>query len=154
MYKLTFGLLVLFALFSLIVAIPNPEPDSDKIDELEKRTGLSGWFFAGQGKLYSPSAEGSNACGGINTDDDFVVAIPGMFFDFGKRCETIITIQSADRSDNPKGNRVNATIVDQCDSCSNNVFELSPALWKYITGAPTEFPPQIGIYWSFTGVRV
>ena len=44
MYKLAFGLQVLFALFSLVVAIPNPEPDSDKIDELEKRAP----FFAGQ----------------------------------------------------------------------------------------------------------
>ena len=55
MYKLTFGLLVLFALFSLIVAIPNPEPDSDKIDELEKRTGTSGWFFAGQVSALLPT---------------------------------------------------------------------------------------------------
>ena len=42
MYKPTFGLLVLFALSSPIVAIPEPVLDSVKINELEKR---SVWIY-------------------------------------------------------------------------------------------------------------
>ncbi|KAH9984600.1 hypothetical protein BJV77DRAFT_167388 [Russula vinacea] len=131
MHKLTFGLLVLFALFSLIVAIPIPEPDSDKIDELEKRMI---WFSPGSAIAYWPATAGKGACGRTYNDYAVVVSVPSMFFDSGERCGTNMQIQALDSNDNPIGHPVTATIADECKGCSNNNFDLSIELW-YQLGA-------------------
>ncbi|KAF8480400.1 hypothetical protein DFH94DRAFT_474769 [Russula ochroleuca] len=139
MYKLT--LVPLFALFSLISAIPEQLPD--KIDKLEKRKP-----YNGEGLLYFPSvvnASGTlNACGGTNSDSDRVAAIPSAVFD-ESYCGKKVKIQRGDGYGEPIG----ATIVDQleCDGCGPSDLGLSPALWINFTSFNEAMNP-INITWS------
>ncbi|KAF8470907.1 hypothetical protein DFH94DRAFT_856392 [Russula ochroleuca] len=138
MYKLT--LVLLFALFSLIFAIPE-QVVPVKIDELEKRYSE---HYLGGAILYFPSEILTGACGENNTDDQFVVAIPSTIWDNGAQCGKVhgllipnmtlldVSLQPVAILGGFDISWVYATVVDQCsgDRCNATSLAMSPALWK------------------------
>ncbi|EIN13716.1 hypothetical protein PUNSTDRAFT_129390 [Punctularia strigosozonata HHB-11173 SS5] len=67
---------------------------------------------------------GLGACGGYNTDSDFIVAINTPQWDGGSHCGATITISYG-------GKTAKAQIVDRCEKCPYNALDLTPSLFSY-----------------------
>jgi len=83
--------------------------------EVEKRGGAARFtrYVAGRG-----------ACGGFNSDNDFIVALNRPEWDNGAHCYDSITITY-------KGKTAQAQIVDECMGCPPNALDLSNGLFAY-----------------------
>lgn len=79
----------------------------------------------------------------FHKDSTLIVALSTRFFDHRKRCLKQITIFG-------NGRRVNAKVVDECDSsrgCANNIVDASKAVWKAL-GVPEKDWGQLEVFWS------
>ncbi|KAK7389979.1 hypothetical protein VNO78_25276 [Psophocarpus tetragonolobus] len=89
----------------------------------------------------------------FHTDNTLIVALSTGWFNNRKRCHHNITIFG-------NGRRVNAMVVDECDSrrgcdaehdfqppCPNNVVDASKAVWKAL-GIPKSDWGELDIHWS------
>ncbi|THH15984.1 hypothetical protein EW146_g4588 [Bondarzewia mesenterica] len=66
----------------------------------------------------------SGACGGYNTEADFIVALNIAEWDNGAHCNEMITITV-------NGKSTQAQIVDECPGCSPGGLDLSPAIFRF-----------------------
>ncbi|KAH8091721.1 RlpA-like double-psi beta-barrel-protein domain-containing protein-containing protein [Cristinia sonorae] len=91
----------------------------------------------GDATFYTP---GLGACGGINTEKDFIVAVstqifngfPGAGANPNKNpiCGKKLTATS-------RGKKVTVKIVDQCPGCSRDSIDLSPAAFNTLADPAT-----------------
>ncbi|KAF8468075.1 hypothetical protein DFH94DRAFT_776936 [Russula ochroleuca] len=163
MYKLT--LVLLFALFSLIFAIPE-QVVPVKINKLEKRDvsrrALSNYGTYGTGIPYVPSLVGTNACGIPTNDKQVVVAIPSPIFNndtdgthcgetawvFGRIGSYFYDWIEATVVDYCRGETVNDT---RCDSDNSTTIGLSPTLWGFLNDTSVHVngsADEIYVYWG------
>ncbi|KAJ7487633.1 RlpA-like double-psi beta-barrel-protein domain-containing protein-containing protein [Mycena galericulata] len=82
----------------------------------------------------------SGACGGTNTDSEFVVALNIPQWDNGANCYKEITITY-------NGKTTNAQIVDQCQICPDGGLDLSRGLFTFFED------PSVGIIHGMHQVR-
>jgi len=82
--------------------------------ELQKR-------YTGHLTYYST---GLGACGHVNHDNDFIVALNHEQYDSGNWCGKGITISC-------RGKSTHATIVDRCAGCRFGSIDASPGLFKF-----------------------
>ncbi|KZP31266.1 hypothetical protein FIBSPDRAFT_849762 [Athelia psychrophila] len=73
---------------------------------------------------------GLGACGGRNTNEDFIVALSAQDWDGGSHCNDKITIMYNGRS-------VHAKIVDKCMSCPAGGLDLSEGLFSFLADPGT-----------------
>ncbi|KAJ7110188.1 RlpA-like double-psi beta-barrel-protein domain-containing protein-containing protein [Mycena epipterygia] len=66
----------------------------------------------------------SGACGGTNSDSDFVVALNVPQWNNGANCYKEITITY-------NGKTTNAQIVDECEHCPYEGLDFSPSLFSF-----------------------
>ncbi|KAL0579970.1 hypothetical protein V5O48_002054 [Marasmius crinis-equi] len=83
--------------------------------DLQKRFDNSRFTF------YAP---GLGACGGTNSESDFIVALNAPQWDGGSHCGQTITISY-------NGKSTSAQIVDLCPSCAFGALDLSPSLFSF-----------------------
>jgi hypothetical protein len=86
------------------------------------------WFVTGLG-----------ACGGVNTDSDFIVAINQPQWDGGSHCYETVTLTF-------NGKSAQAQIVDECMECPPNALDLSIGLFRFLAGPSVD---QVTGEWSF-----
>ncbi|KAJ7706145.1 RlpA-like double-psi beta-barrel-protein domain-containing protein-containing protein [Mycena rosella] len=92
-------------------------------------------------KLFSFYAVGLGACGGTNSDSEYVVALNVPQWNNGANCNKEITITY-------NGKTANAKIVDECMSCPDGGLDFSTSLFNFFED------PDVGIIhgdWSFVG---
>ncbi|THG94730.1 hypothetical protein EW026_g6794 [Hermanssonia centrifuga] len=87
------------------------------------------WYEVGQG-----------ACGGTNTDSEYVVALNSDQYDGGAYCWELINISY-------NGQSTQAAIVDECPGCPYGGLDLSPSLFSFLAGSTA--PGVIYGEWSF-----
>ncbi|KAI0665505.1 RlpA-like double-psi beta-barrel-protein domain-containing protein-containing protein [Trametes maxima] len=111
---------------------------------LSPRAAISG---TGDATLYST---GLGACGIVNTDADFVVAVDHQTFDTfpgagpnhnaDPICNKQLTAKTAD------GKSVTVTVVDRCAGCALGSIDLSPSAFLQL--APIEVGRLHGVTWT------
>jgi len=119
------SLTTLAALATSAFALVNPHHDQPRhhvpknievrVSNFTKRS------YSGQATFYEA---GLGACGGYNTDSDFIVALNIEQWDGGSHCNQAITITS------DKGITQGATITDQCPGCAYGALDMTPALFQ------------------------
>ncbi|KAJ4496498.1 RlpA-like double-psi beta-barrel-protein domain-containing protein-containing protein [Lentinula lateritia] len=98
--------------------------------------------------LWYNKLAGLGACGIVNTDTDFIVAMTHIVFDAypgydGVDCNPIcnrpivVTFQ---------GKSVEVTVTDDCGACGNNEIQLSPAAFEQLAD---ESEGLIDVSWSW-----
>ncbi|KAF8599858.1 hypothetical protein BDV93DRAFT_428045, partial [Ceratobasidium sp. AG-I] len=90
--------------------------------------------YSGDATYFYP---GLGACGGTNTQYEYVVALDAPLWNNGANCWRGITIQAY-------GKQVNAAIVDLCPGCGYGSLDLAPALFQQFTSLDTG---RFGITW-------
>ncbi|KAH9997343.1 hypothetical protein BJV77DRAFT_984666 [Russula vinacea] len=130
MYKPTLvPLLARFALFSLLVVIPQAEP-------------VLSATYSGEGEIYNPpDAPGLTDCSEQVSSDDLVVAIPTEIYLTEEYCNTVhrrIQIRRAVAGVG-YGPRTYAKIVDQCHDCDSGGLGMTSAVVKQLS--PGSNPP-------------
>ncbi|TFK41128.1 RlpA-like double-psi beta-barrel-protein domain-containing protein-containing protein [Crucibulum laeve] len=86
---------------------------------------------------------GRGACGGVNTDSDFIVALNAPQWDGGSHCYKTVTITYS-------GKTASAQIVDECLGCPPNALDLSDGLFAFFDD------PSLGVLygeWTFDGAQ-
>ncbi|KAF8518347.1 RlpA-like double-psi beta-barrel-protein domain-containing protein-containing protein, partial [Hysterangium stoloniferum] len=81
----------------------------------------------------------SGACGGYNSDSEFVIALNSPQFGSGGNCYKMITIHA-------NGKSTQAQIVDECVGCGYGGIDMSPSLFQFFG------PLSLGVLditWSF-----
>ncbi|KAJ1403554.1 RlpA-like domain superfamily [Sesbania bispinosa] len=90
------------------------------------------------------SGGGASECDGeFHSDDTLIVALSTRWYNHGEMCHHKINIFG-------NGRRVNALVVDECDSsrgCPNNVVDASKAVWEAL-GVPKKDWGELDIFWS------
>lgn len=76
-----------------------------------------------QGQRFSYYEAGMGACGVMNTDSDFIVALNTESWDGGSHCGQVITIQYGVKT-------VQATIMDECMGCGYGGLDFTPGLFS------------------------
>lgn len=71
---------------------------------------------------------GLGACGGVNNDNDFIVAMNHAQFDSGNWCGKTITVEY-------NGKSTQATVVDRCEECPFGALDFSPGLFNFFASA-------------------
>ncbi|KAH9476828.1 EG45-like domain containing protein [Psilocybe cubensis] len=92
--------------------------------------------FDGDATFFFP---GLGACGLVNSDSDFIVALSTTQFQSGAKCGTVIP-------DEVNGQTVMAQVVDLCPGCAANDVDLSPAAFSGL--ASTDLG-RIQVSWDF-----
>ncbi|KAI0000942.1 hypothetical protein BJV77DRAFT_971745 [Russula vinacea] len=124
MYKPTLiPLLARFALFTLIVVIPQAEP-------------VLSATYSGEGDIYNPP--GLTYCSGQASSDDLVVAIPTKIFYVGGYCDRRIQIRRA-TAGVAYGPITYAKIVDLCRDCDSGGLGMTSAVVNQLS--PGSNPP-------------
>jgi len=82
---------------------------------------------------------GENACGSVDSTDDWVVAMNSQQYDGGSHCYQMITISYG-------GTTVQAKVTDESPGCDYGALDLSEALFSHL--APTSEGVIYG-EWSF-----
>ncbi|KAI0721589.1 hypothetical protein C8T65DRAFT_630498 [Cerioporus squamosus] len=68
---------------------------------------------------------GTNACGGFDHENDFIVALNTHQWDGGSHCYEEITVEY-------QGKTAQAKITDECIECPYAAIDFSPGLFKYL----------------------
>ncbi|TFK90438.1 hypothetical protein K466DRAFT_563550 [Polyporus arcularius HHB13444] len=68
---------------------------------------------------------GTNACGGFDHENDFIVALNTHQWDGGSHCFEEITVEY-------QGKTAQAKITDECMECPFGAIDFSPGLFKYM----------------------
>ncbi|CAA7261997.1 unnamed protein product [Cyclocybe aegerita] len=91
--------------------------------------GRATWYYDGVG-----------ACGGWNTNTDYVVALaPSEYYNNGGHCDKMIRV-------NYQGRSITVKVVDLCPSCGSGAIDLSLAAFQAL--APLEMG-VINVEWGF-----
>ncbi|KAJ4465682.1 hypothetical protein C8J55DRAFT_248768 [Lentinula edodes] len=96
-------------------------------------------------------APGLGACGIVNTDTDFIVAMTHIVFDAypgydGVDCNPICNRPIVVTSRIVQGKSVEVTVTDDCVACGNNEIQLSPAAFEQLAD---ESEGLIDVSWSW-----
>ncbi|KAK3081482.1 hypothetical protein LTS18_006273 [Coniosporium uncinatum] len=116
---------------TLTISTPLMDPNTTS-RPLEKRS-----YRCGRTTYYHTCL---GACGWVNNDSQYVVALSPKYFARGKYCGKHIMINRND------GKAVLAKIVDLCPGCPENGVDLSPTLFKRMA------PLSLGVFngcWHF-----
>lgn len=81
---------------------------------------------------------GENACGSDDSNTDYVIALSPTRFDNGAHCYKKVTIQY-------NGQKVQATVTDQCPGCQDAQADLSRPLFAHL--APLDEGVIYGDWW-------
>ncbi|MEU9193332.1 RlpA-like double-psi beta-barrel domain-containing protein [Streptomyces hundungensis] len=128
-----------------VAGVPEPEA-TVAVDDAVESTGCptgdpKKGFTHARATFYST---GLGACGKVNNDADFVVALNSAQFGGGypgPQCGKHIKITY-------KGKSATATIVDECPGCSYAGLDLSPGLFRHFA---SQDESVIYVDWKFTG---
>ncbi|XP_006454368.1 hypothetical protein AGABI2DRAFT_133064 [Agaricus bisporus var. bisporus H97] len=93
----------------------------------------------GAGATFTWFHPGPGACGGHQTENDYIIAISHLIFDGGSHCGDTVTITY-------KGKTVQATVRDKCMGCDANHIDLSPGLLRDLAGPGVD---QVTGEWFF-----
>lgn len=110
MVRFTTALLAISALLSATAASPLPSDSS--IDKRVTHTGRGTWFEVGLG-----------ACGFVDQDNDWIVAISHEIWGTGGNCNQYVTITS-------NGITRTARARDECMGCKSGDLDMSPSLFQ------------------------
>ncbi|TCD64757.1 hypothetical protein EIP91_003648 [Steccherinum ochraceum] len=117
----TTRIVISMALFAICSATPIASNNVSSI-ALGKRATV----HTGQASFYEV---GFGACGRVNFNTDFVVALPSTFFGTGypdPRCFQVVTITNTEN-----GEIAQAIVVDECTECTGaHEMDLSPGLFS------------------------
>jgi hypothetical protein len=81
----------------------------------------------GGGATFTWFQPGAGACGGHQTENDYIIAISHLIFDGGSHCGDTVTITY-------KGKTLQATVKDECMGCDANHIDMSPKLLHDLAG--------------------
>ncbi|KAF5329383.1 hypothetical protein D9619_008950 [Psilocybe cf. subviscida] len=99
--------------------------------------GMAHASFVGDATWFNP---GLGACGRVNVDSDFIVALSVAQYGTGSNCGRNIRA-------NFQGHSVVVTVVDKCIGCATNDIDLSPAAFSQL--ANTDVGRIHGVTWDF-----
>ncbi|KAJ3551560.1 hypothetical protein NM688_g4633 [Phlebia brevispora] len=68
------------------------------------------------------------ACGGVNGNNEYIVALNSAQYDGGAHCWELITISYGSQT-------TTAAIVDECPGCPEYGLDLTPALFEFLAGS-------------------
>ncbi|CAK9784262.1 hypothetical protein CC85DRAFT_284911 [Cutaneotrichosporon oleaginosum] len=117
--------------------------------QVDSGSAVSGGFsaIASYYDITNPSenegqSSGSVACSGAKyANTDAIVAIASQQYNGGAVCGKRVRI-----TDTKTGNTAEATIVDECMSCSDNQLDLTPSLWSQLHGQSTDNNNNDGVF--------
>ncbi|KAJ7689478.1 RlpA-like double-psi beta-barrel-protein domain-containing protein-containing protein [Mycena rosella] len=104
---------------------------------------LSDSFKRGAGSKFSNYFAGQGACGWVNSDSEFVVALTTLEWNNGVNCGKEIAISW-------QGKSTTAKIVDECMDCPMDGLDFSQSLFSFFVGEGNNV--QVGIIygdWSY-----
>jgi len=134
MHSKTFISLVvsLVAAVQLVAAGPVEKRQSVGENGNEVYYGQATWFEVGVG-----------ACGGTNTDSEWVVALNQDQYTSGSWCWYTIVIENTNT-----GKTATAAIVDECPGCGYGSLDMSPSLFTYLSDDGSTDEGVFPIAWS------
>ncbi|PLW20050.1 hypothetical protein PCANC_10148 [Puccinia coronata f. sp. avenae] len=106
-------------------------PISERRNRLERRySGKATWFIPDTG-----------ACGDVNSESDYIVAMNQPQYKGGSPCHKIVSIKNL-----ANGRTVKAKVTDECPECHYGALDLSPAAFKALGNMDDGILP---ISWHF-----
>ncbi|KAK7685814.1 hypothetical protein QCA50_011160 [Cerrena zonata] len=100
----------------------------------------------GQATFYAP---GLGACGHVNTDQDFIVAVSRELFDTfpgATANPNANPVCNQPLTANFEGQTVTVTVVDRCEGCQINDIDLSPTAFQQL--ASLDAGRLSGVTWT------
>ncbi|KAI0633429.1 RlpA-like double-psi beta-barrel-protein domain-containing protein-containing protein, partial [Trametes polyzona] len=83
---------------------------------------------------------GYGACGAINQNTDYVVALSASQYSGGANCHRRVSIHY-------NGKSVDATVADLCAGCGSGSIDMSPVVFQQL--APLSVGRLHGVTWNF-----
>ncbi|KAI0646879.1 RlpA-like double-psi beta-barrel-protein domain-containing protein-containing protein [Trametes meyenii] len=81
---------------------------------------------------------GQNACGSVDSDSAYIIALSPALYNNGEHCYKQVTLQY-------NGKQVQATVTDECPGCSDSQADLSRPLFAAL--APLDQGVIYGQWW-------
>ncbi|KAI0670562.1 RlpA-like double-psi beta-barrel-protein domain-containing protein-containing protein [Trametes maxima] len=81
---------------------------------------------------------GQNACGSVDSDSAYIIALSPALYNNGEHCFKQVTVQY-------NGKQVQATVTDECPGCSDSQADLSRPLFAAL--APLDQGVIYGQWW-------
>ncbi|KAH9852758.1 RlpA-like double-psi beta-barrel-protein domain-containing protein-containing protein [Lenzites betulinus] len=95
--------------------------------------------FTGDGTFFNPGGA-FGACGSVEQDSDFVVALSADQYAGGANCFRRVSISF-------QGHQVSATVEDLCPGCASGSIDMSPVVFQEL--AALSVGRLHGVEWNF-----